>query len=94
MDWTKGIGKIIGVGRNYAQHARELGNAIPTQMVLFGKMSSSLLPHGNGGSIIIPNGAIVHHEVELGVVMGKRAKCVTQHDAMMYVKVMEGDGWV
>jgi acylpyruvate hydrolase len=65
-------------------HARELGNAVPTQSVLFGKQRSSLLSHGQG-PIVIPSGATVHHEVELGVVIGKRAQRVSRNAAMDYV---------
>lgn len=73
--WSNNIGKIIGVGRNYAQHARELGNPIPghsEKCVLFSKLISSILPYGNGEPIIIPNNSNVHHEVELGIIIGTR----------------------
>ena len=61
--------KIIGVGRNYAEHAAELKNPLPTEPLLFLKPPSSLLPEGQ--SIRIPEPCKrVHHEVELGVVIG------------------------
>jgi len=52
--------KIIAIGRNYAKHARELGNAIPEKPFFFLKPPSSYLP--NGGKVEIPRGVTVHHE--------------------------------
>lgn len=65
----EGSMKILGIGRNYAQHAKELGNKVvtnPKEMVIFLKPASSLLSV-NAGPIVLPKGADVHHEVELGV---------------------------
>lgn len=76
--------KIVGVGRNYAAHAKELGNAVPKEPVLFFKPTSSYLE--NGGTIEIPlKVESLHHEVELAVVMGKKARDVTESNAMDYV---------
>ncbi|KAI5415728.1 probable acylpyruvase FAHD1, mitochondrial [Lathyrus oleraceus] len=76
--------KIIGVGRNYAAHAKELGNAVPKSPVLFLKPTSSYLK--NGGTIQIPhNEGSLHHEVELAVVIGKKARDVPESSAMDYV---------
>ncbi|CAK8563709.1 unnamed protein product [Lathyrus sativus] len=76
--------KIIAVGRNYAAHAKELGNAVPTAPVLFMKPTSSYLR--NGGTIQIPhNESSLHHEVELAVVIGKKARDVPESSAMDYV---------
>lgn len=77
--------KIVCVGRNYAAHARELGNEIPKQPLLFLKPPSSLI--GDGDVIILP--AIsqqVEYEAEIGVVIGKRARHVRQADAMVHVR--------
>ncbi|KAK4433907.1 putative acylpyruvase FAHD1, mitochondrial [Sesamum alatum] len=76
--------KIIGVGRNYAAHAKELGNAVPKEPVLFLKPTSSYLE--NGGKIEVPEplGAL-DHEVELAVVIGQRARDVPESTAMNYV---------
>ncbi|KAJ1395227.1 Fumarylacetoacetase-like, C-terminal [Sesbania bispinosa] len=76
--------KIVAVGRNYAAHAKELGNAVPKEPVLFLKPTSSYLK--NGGTIQIPhNEGSLHHEVELAVVIGKKARDVPESSAMDYV---------
>ncbi len=62
--------KIICVGRNYAEHAAELGNRIPDQPLLFFKPPSSLI--GDGDPIRLPSASKqVEHEGEIGIVMGK-----------------------
>uniref|UniRef100_A0A7N1A117 Fumarylacetoacetase-like C-terminal domain-containing protein n=3 Tax=Kalanchoe fedtschenkoi TaxID=63787 RepID=A0A7N1A117_KALFE len=76
--------KIICVGRNYAAHAKELGNAVPKEPVLFMKPTSSYLE--NGGTIQIPEPCdSLDHEVELAVVIGKKARDVPKATAMDYV---------
>ncbi|KAM5568925.1 putative acylpyruvase FAHD1, mitochondrial [Rosa sericea] len=76
--------KIIGVGRNYAAHAKELGNAVPKEPVLFLKPTSSYLE--NGGTIEIPHPLqSLDYEVELAVIISKKARDVPQAKAMDYV---------
>ncbi|OAY56041.1 probable acylpyruvase FAHD1, mitochondrial [Manihot esculenta] len=76
--------KIVAVGRNYAAHAKELGNAVPKEPVLFLKPTSSYLE--NGGNIEIPHPLeSLDHEVELAVVINKKARDVPQTIAMDYV---------
>ena len=76
--------KIVCIGRNYAAHARELGNDVPVEPLLFLKPPSSLV--GPGGTVVLPSAsARVEHEAELGVVIGKRAKDVLPEDAMSAV---------
>ncbi|RZC94068.1 hypothetical protein C5167_016365 [Papaver somniferum] len=76
--------KIVAVGRNYAAHAKELGNAVPKEPVLFMKPTSSYLQ--NGGTIEIPYPLeSLDHEVELGVVIGRKARDVSEAAAMDYV---------
>ncbi|CAB4262667.1 unnamed protein product [Prunus armeniaca] len=76
--------KIVGVGRNYAAHAKELGNAVPKDPVLFLKPTSSYLE--NGGTIEVPHPLLsLDHEVELAVVISKKARDVPQATAMDYV---------
>lgn len=76
--------KIVAVGRNYVAHAKELGNAVPKEPVLFLKPTSSYL--GVGGTIEIPHPLeSLHHEVELAVVIGKKARDVPEASAMDYV---------
>ncbi|KAJ7989717.1 hypothetical protein DPEC_G00307420 [Dallia pectoralis] len=80
-EWGK---KIICVGRNYADHAKELMNAVPKYPVLFLKTPSSYLTEGS--PILIPKYSNnLHHEVELGVVIGKRGTSISQSSAMDHV---------
>jgi len=67
------IGKIVCVGRNYAEHAKELGNEVPDKPVLFLKPASALIY--SGGEIIHPDfGNELHHEVELVLLIGESIK--------------------
>jgi len=71
------IGKIVCVGRNYAEHAKELGNEIPDKPVLFLKPASALIY--SGGQIIHPDyGNELHHEVELVLLIGETVKNANQ----------------
>jgi 2-keto-4-pentenoate hydratase/2-oxohepta-3-ene-1,7-dioic acid hydratase in catechol pathway len=76
--------KILCIGLNYAKHAKETGAAIPTEPILFMKSTSSLTgPYDN---IIIPkNSEKTDWEVELAVVIGKKASYVSEVEAMDYV---------
>jgi 2-keto-4-pentenoate hydratase/2-oxohepta-3-ene-1,7-dioic acid hydratase in catechol pathway len=77
--------KIVCVGRNYAAHARELGNEVPKQPLIFLKPPSSLI--SNGESIVIPAASQqVEYEAEIGVVIGQRARKVSAAKAMEYVR--------
>ncbi len=64
-------GKIVCVGRNYAAHARELGNTVPDRPLLFFKPPSGVI--GDGDTIVLPpESAQVEHEAEIAVVIGRR----------------------
>jgi len=64
-------GKIVCVGRNYAAHAKELGNAVPDRPLLFLKPSTSAI--ASGETIYLPpDSQQVEHEAEIGVVMGRK----------------------
>ena len=76
--------KIICVGRNYAAHAKELGNDVPKEPLLFFKPPSSLVGP-NGIVVLPPQSERVEHESELGVVIGSRARNVSAKDALKYV---------
>jgi 2-keto-4-pentenoate hydratase/2-oxohepta-3-ene-1,7-dioic acid hydratase in catechol pathway len=77
--------KIVCVGRNYAEHAKELGNEVPSEPLIFLKPPSSLIGHGE--SVVYPSiSQNVHFEGELGVVIGRRAKHVRREEAMEYIK--------
>ena len=76
--------KIVCVGRNYAEHAKELGNDVPTEPLLFLKPPSSLI--GTGDVIVYPAlSQRVDFEGELGVIIGKTARNVKRTEAMNYV---------
>jgi 2,4-didehydro-3-deoxy-L-rhamnonate hydrolase len=76
--------KIICVGLNYAQHARETNAPIPTEPILFFKSTTALA--GPNDDVVIPkNSTKTDWEVELAVVIGKKAKYVSEHDADKYV---------
>jgi 2-keto-4-pentenoate hydratase/2-oxohepta-3-ene-1,7-dioic acid hydratase in catechol pathway len=65
--------KIVCVGRNYAAHARELGNVVPERPLLFFKPPSALI--GDGEPIVLPAASSqVEHEGEIGVVIGRRLR--------------------
>ncbi len=77
--------KIICVGQNYAAHVRELGGEIPSEPVLFQKAPSSWA--APFAPLELPPGAEkLDYEVELGIVIGKRAQRVTQEEALDYVQ--------
>lgn len=72
--------KIVAVGRNYADHARELGNEVPKYPMLFFKPPSALI--GNGETIVLPRESQrVEHEAEIGVVVGKRLSHADETEA-------------
>ncbi len=76
--------KIVCIGRNYAEHAKELGNEVPKEPLIFLKPPSSLLPAG--GTIILPPvSRQVEFEGEIGVVIGKRAHRVTEASAESFI---------
>jgi 2-keto-4-pentenoate hydratase/2-oxohepta-3-ene-1,7-dioic acid hydratase in catechol pathway len=73
-------GKIIGVGRNYVEHAAELGNAVPKQPLLFLKPPSTVI--GDGDAIVLPpESAQVEYEAEIGVVIGRPLHRATEAQA-------------
>ena len=78
------VGKFIGIGLNYADHAAEAGMEPPAMPIVFMKATSSICgPHD---SVCLPRGAQKGDwEVELGVVIGKRAKYVSEADALSHV---------
>ena len=76
--------KIIAVGRNYADHAAELGNALPEEPMIFLKPPTSIL--SPFGTIRIPQESqLVHHEAELAIVMGKVTHKVAIEDVGAHI---------
>ena len=74
-------GKIVCVGRNYADHASELGNVVPERPLLFLKPPSAVI---DDGEIILlpPDSERVEHEAEIGFVIGKRLSRITRDQAL------------
>jgi 2-keto-4-pentenoate hydratase/2-oxohepta-3-ene-1,7-dioic acid hydratase in catechol pathway len=77
-------GKIVCVGRNYAAHAAELGNAVPDRPLLFLKPPSSVIFAG-AAIELPPDSRRVEYEGEIGVVIGVRARHVSESDALAAV---------
>ena len=76
--------KIVCVGRNYAEHAKELGNDVPTEPLIFLKPPSSLIAAGE--AVHYPKlSQRVDYEGELGVIIGKTARRVKSSEAMDYI---------
>ena len=79
-----GTGKFICIGLNYSDHAAETGAKIPPEPIMFMKATSAIT--GPNDNIIIPrNSHKTDWEVELGVVIGKQAKYVSEAEAMHHV---------
>ncbi|MDM5176619.1 fumarylacetoacetate hydrolase family protein [Massilia sp. DJPM01] len=80
----KGVGKFIGIGLNYADHAAETGATPPLEPIVFMKAISCL--SGPDDPVMLPQGSKkTDWEVELGVVIGTRAQYVTEEEALDYV---------
>ena len=79
-----GIGKFIGVGLNYIDHAKETGAPIPSEPVIFMKATTSIC--GPYDRLIIPKGSkMTDWEVEIGVVIGSKAQYVPEEKALDYI---------
>jgi 2-keto-4-pentenoate hydratase/2-oxohepta-3-ene-1,7-dioic acid hydratase in catechol pathway len=79
-----GTGKFICIGLNYADHAAETGAQVPSEPVMFMKATSAI--SGPDDDVLIPRGSVkTDWEVELGVVIGSRAKHVSVEDALEHV---------
>ena len=77
-------GKIVAVGLNYRDHAREMGKEIPGEPLLFLKAPSAL--NDPGGAIVYPaQSRRVDYEAELAVVIGRKAKNVKEKDATAHI---------
>ena len=76
--------KIVCVGRNYLEHARELGNEVPERPLIFFKPPSSLVADGEA-IVLPPESQRVEHEGEIAVVIGRRARKVSAAEAWGHV---------
>ena len=73
-------GKIVCVGRNYRDHAKEMGNDVPTEPLIFLKPPSSMIRDGD--SVVLPHqSGQVEFEGEIGVLIGRRLKAVSPEEA-------------
>ncbi|ANA39525.1 MULTISPECIES: fumarylacetoacetate hydrolase family protein [Geobacter] len=78
------IGKILCIGRNYAEHIKELGNETPDAPVVFMKPATAVI--GDGETIIIPSySRECHHEAELALLIGKGGKDIPPERALEHV---------
>ena len=83
-----GVGKVVCVGRSYADHAAELNNPIPSEPLLFIKPASSLV--GLTAPLVLPKGqGAIHHEVEVALLIGRR---LCQADAAQAMSAIVGVG--
>ncbi len=79
-----GTGKFICIGLNYSDHAAETGATVPSEPIIFMKATSAIV--GPNDDVLIPRGSQkTDWEVELGIVIGKTAKYVSEADALDYV---------
>ena len=80
-------GKIVCVGRNYREHAKELGNEVPKEPLIFLKPPSSVI--WDGEPIVLPAASSrVEHEGEIGVVVGKTLTWVSEADAVLGIRAI------
>ncbi|MDE4173146.1 fumarylacetoacetate hydrolase family protein [Phaeobacter sp. PT47_59] len=78
------VGKFLCIGLNYSDHAEEAGMAIPEHPILFMKATSAIV--GANDDVVLPRGSVAGDwEVELGVVIGKTAKYVSEEEAQDHV---------
>jgi len=83
VPWA-GMGKFIGIGLNYADHAAEAGMPVPKEPIVFMKTVDSAV--GCHHAVVLPQGSVKGDwEVELGVVIGTRARYVSEADALAHV---------
>jgi 2-keto-4-pentenoate hydratase/2-oxohepta-3-ene-1,7-dioic acid hydratase in catechol pathway len=76
--------KILCIGRNYAEHAREMAAEVPSEPLVFLKPPSSLV--ADGGTVVLPRQSQdVHHEVELVAVIGRGGRYIAQDRALEHV---------
>ena len=77
--------KIVCVGRNYLEHAKELGNDVPTEPLIFLKPPSSII--GDGDFIELPPESVqVDHEGEIGIVMGRRLRNADEAESVAAIR--------
>jgi 2-keto-4-pentenoate hydratase/2-oxohepta-3-ene-1,7-dioic acid hydratase in catechol pathway len=80
-------GKIVCVGRNYREHAKELGNEVPKEPLIFLKPPSSVIWEGEA-IVLPPASSRVEHEGEIGVVVGRSLSRVSESDAARGIRAI------
>ena len=80
-------GKIVCVGRNYREHAKELGNEVPKEPLIFLKPPSSVVWDAEP-IVLPPDSSRVEHEGEIGVVVGKTMTRVSEADAVRGIRAI------
>ncbi|MEZ7848308.1 MAG: fumarylacetoacetate hydrolase family protein [Polaromonas sp.] len=79
-----GVGKFVAIGLNYADHAAEAGIPLPKEPIVFMKATSCM--QGPNDPVMLPKGSVkTDWEVELGIIIGTRARYVSQKDALNFV---------
>jgi len=81
--------KVMCIGRNYADHIKELSSATPKQPFFFLKPPSSILLPGMG-PVLRPRGVTMHYEVELGLIMGKQVRDLHPEDTKGAMDAIQG----
>ena len=82
-------GNFFAIGLNYKEHAEETGAKIPEYPVVFNKSVHSIV--GPNDNVIIPkNSQKLDHEVEIAVVIGKKAKEISEEEAQKYILLVNG----
>ncbi|KAF2831003.1 hypothetical protein CC86DRAFT_366494 [Ophiobolus disseminans] len=81
--------KIMCIGRNYADHIKELSSATPRQPFFFLKPPSAILLPG-AGPVLRPRGVTMHYEIELGLIMGKTVRDLHPEDTKGALDAIEG----
>jgi 2-keto-4-pentenoate hydratase/2-oxohepta-3-ene-1,7-dioic acid hydratase in catechol pathway len=80
----KSVGKFICIGLNYSDHAEETGQKVPPEPIIFSKATSSII--GPNDNVEIPRKSVkTDWEVELGVVIGKEAKYISESDSPSHI---------
>jgi len=80
----KPIGKVLCLGRNYVDHAREMNSPIPESPIVFLKPATAVITQGDA-VVIPPFSHEVHHEVEMVVLLGRDGKDISRSSALDYV---------
>ena len=80
----KSIGKFICIGLNYSDHAEETGQKVPPEPIIFSKATSAII--GPNDDVLIPKKSVKSDwEVELGVIIGKEAKYISESESQSHI---------